>query len=62
MSMPTTPPVRNATWKPRSRAAASRGRRHPDVGPGGERHADVADGRREGRADEEEQRPADLHA
>ena len=35
------------------------GRRDPHVGPGGQPHAEVADGRREHRADHEERRAAD---
>ena len=58
--MPTMPPVRNAMWKPRSRTAATGGRGDADVGPGRQRHADVADGGRERGADKEEQCAADA--
>ena len=60
--MPTMPPVRNAMWKPRFDAATTGGRRDADVGPGRQRHADVADRGGEDRADDEEERPADLDA
>ena len=40
--------------------AVARGRGDADVGLDGERHAEVADERREQRADDEEQRPAQL--
>ena len=42
-------------------AAATGSRGDPDVGLGRERHADVADERGEDGADDEEQRPAELH-
>ena len=66
MNMPTTPPVRKAiriarccagcSW-PATDAAGDR--RDPDVGPDREPHAEVAGGRREDRADQEERRAAE---
>ncbi len=38
-----------------------RGGRHPDVGAHRQPHAQIADGRREAGAEQEEHRPADLH-
>ena len=58
---PTTPPVRKAMPIAVSRPPCLTGRRgHPQVGPGRERHARAADERAEDRADDEEQRTADL--
>ena len=47
--------------RPLAGLAVRRGR-HPDVGPGGQPHAQIADRRREDRADQEEDRPADAFA